>query len=378
VDRPSLLYVLHEYFYHAGVQKRTQELVAALSDRFRIAVAYRQPGAICLLREGRVERWPVTTVPVPATPYHLADNEAALARVLEAVRPDVVHVRHFLHWPLSVIDQLVDCGAPVIVGLHDFYAVTPHWSLEGVRDVREAFDPALVRRVFGDERFLRYLEERRVRVGRSLARAAMRVTPSDWMAGQVETVFAMRPTVVENGCRDFIPLPRAPSPGVRFGFLGNRIPNKGWTDLVEAFERARARFPALRLVFHGAGPVLEPTRPGIDFHPVFGNEDLARIMSGIDVGVIPSRVHETFSTTLSEMWRGGLPVIVSGIGALGDRVIDGENGRKVPPRDVDALAEALAAFARDDGWRRWILPCPPTVAAMVERYERLYRALIKG
>jgi len=46
---------------------------------------------------------------------------APTAAILETFRPDLVHVQHFLHWPLSVIDQAVasrvmkdDSGVPVV------------------------------------------------------------------------------------------------------------------------------------------------------------------------------------------------------------------------------------------------------------------------
>ena len=47
----------------------------------------------------------------------------------------------------------------------------------------------------------------------------------------------------------------------------------------------------------------------------------------------------------------GLPVIASDVGGLKDFVEPGVNGTRVPPRDPEALARAIAALMGDDARR---------------------------
>ena len=48
----------------------------------------------------------------------------------------------------------------------------------------------------------------------------------------------------------------------------------------------------------------------------------------------------------------GLPVVASTVGDIPRAVIDGMTGRLTPPRDPQALADALEPLLRDPGLRR--------------------------
>ncbi len=48
----------------------------------------------------------------------------------------------------------------------------------------------------------------------------------------------------------------------------------------------------------------------------------------------------------------GLAVLCTPVGTVQDAVTDGVNGLLVPPRDVEALADALARLVADPGLRR--------------------------
>jgi hypothetical protein len=58
---------------------------------------------------------------------------------------------------------------------------------------------------------------------------------------------------------------------------------------------------------------------------------------------------ETYCLTLSEAWDCGLVPVVSDIGALGERVIDGVNGLKIPPDAEGALVQALRRLSETPG-----------------------------
>ena len=56
---------------------------------------------------------------------------------------------------------------------------------------------------------------------------------------------------------------------------------------------------------------------------------------------------EDFGIVPLEAQACGRPVVALGVGGACETVIDGENGFLVPPRDVDALTDALLRFVRD-------------------------------
>ena len=70
----------------------------------------------------------------------------------------------------------------------------------------------------------------------------------------------------------------------------------------------------------------------------------------------PSLGGESFGIVLAEAMAVGRPVVCSDIGGYRDVVRDGTDGLLVPPRDPEALAEALAG----------LLDNPARLAAMGE------------
>jgi D-inositol-3-phosphate glycosyltransferase len=69
-----------------------------------------------------------------------------------------------------------------------------------------------------------------------------------------------------------------------------------------------------------------------------------------DLSIQPSHF-EAFGTAAIEAMAVGLPVIASDVGGLKDFVEPGVNGVRVPPRDPEALARAIAGLLRDDAQR---------------------------
>jgi len=76
-------------------------------------------------------------------------------------------------------------------------------------------------------------------------------------------------------------------------------------------------------------------------------QDIADVMNSIDVMVLSSIYGEALGGVTLEAMAAGKPVIVTGIGGLPELVDDGKNGLIVPPRDADALAEAMIELHKD-------------------------------
>jgi glycosyltransferase involved in cell wall biosynthesis len=80
----------------------------------------------------------------------------------------------------------------------------------------------------------------------------------------------------------------------------------------------------------------------------------------------------------------GLPVVSTAVGGIPDLVVDGATGTLVPPRDPQRMAEALAAYVRDEerarlhGSRgRERIEHKYSIAAMLATYVDLYDSLCK-
>src|SRR5262249_52560328 len=138
--RPRLLYILHQFDNFAGVELLTQILRDGLRDRYEISLAYPTANSMRLRDENdSITEFIAEKILWPGTPLHSKVNEDSLAKLLAAARPDVIHIQHFLNWPLSVIDQATALGVPVVVSFHDAYAFTPKFTMQGATTSEETF-----------------------------------------------------------------------------------------------------------------------------------------------------------------------------------------------------------------------------------------------
>jgi glycosyltransferase involved in cell wall biosynthesis len=75
--------------------------------------------------------------------------------------------------------------------------------------------------------------------------------------------------------------------------------------------------------------------------------DVARLVQAADVQLVASIAVEGQSRTVPQAFASEVPVVATTAGGLTELVVDGGTGRLVPPRDGDAIADAVAALLRD-------------------------------
>jgi phenylacetate-CoA ligase len=148
----------------------------------------------------------------------------------------------------------------------------------------------------------------------------------------------------------------------RILFLGRLEEAKGVDELIEAVARLLPRFPTLKLVLAGQGDLArEPgghvVLPGWIDAPRRADE-----LQRAAIFCLPSHA-EGLPLALLEAMAAGKPVIATAVGAVPEALADG-SGLLVPPRDVAALATALATLLDD----------PPAAAAMGARARAVVAA----
>jgi glycosyltransferase involved in cell wall biosynthesis len=142
-------------------------------------------------------------------------------------------------------------------------------------------------------------------------------------------------------------------------FLANLEVRKGIHVALDAFFRLAPELPAARLVVGGVGPELEEVRrrvarsPAAERVELLGHVERDRVlqtMQSCDVYCLPS-YGEPFGMTALEAMACAKPVVGTDAGGLRYLVPD-KGGRKVPPGDAPALAEALREVVEDPALRR--------------------------
>ena len=162
--------------------------------------------------------------------------------------------------------------------------------------------------------------------------------------------------VDEDGLRDELSIP---SDAPLVAEVGRLCDVKGQRELIEAL----ARLPEARAVLVGAdierGGAFERQLRGhaddlgISDRIVFAGArpDAARVLAAADVVALPSWT-EGLPMVVLEAMALGRAVVATPVGGTPEVVLDGETGLLVPPRDSEALADALRRVLEDDDLRR--------------------------
>jgi glycosyltransferase involved in cell wall biosynthesis len=142
----------------------------------------------------------------------------------------------------------------------------------------------------------------------------------------------------------------------RIGTLGRLHYNKQYDVLIRAAARLRELDPALaqrvELVFGGDGPEAEPLRT---LGAELGIVDTLRFDGFVSPGPFLAGLHcyiqtsrkEGLCVAAHEAMQAGLPVISTSVGEIAHSVLPGETGWLTEVGDVEALAQAMLAAARD-------------------------------
>jgi len=160
----------------------------------------------------------------------------------------------------------------------------------------------------------------------------------------------------------FAPLPEPATSSVTVALVARMLRGKGVLDAVAAIRRLRADGLAIELLLAGT--------PDPDSRDSLTEQELSTIAaeSGIEwlgrvedvrtvwaraaIAVLPSTYGEGLPRALLEAAACGRPIVTTNTPGCREVVRNGENGLLVPPHDVAALAEAIAALASDPARRQ--------------------------
>ncbi|MBA7482108.1 D-inositol-3-phosphate glycosyltransferase [subsurface metagenome] len=286
------------------------------------------------------------------SPFLFVSAYRAYLRLVREKQPDVLHA----HWilPNGFIAGLVSrsTGVPLLVQLHG-------------SDVFTAEKNALFR---------------------SMARLAARqahyiVSPSPDLTARLGAIgidtgkFGLVPNTVESdfsanvnsedvrGLREALGIP--PHYTVVLA-MGRMVHVKGFTFLLEAFQKVAAVHENVTLVLAGGGVLFDDMKKravqlGISGRVIMPGavmrSDVPLYFKTADMFVVPSIRHESgavdgLPVVVPEAMASGLPIVASDVGGIPVLVRDGLTGILAGERDVDALAAAMGRLIEDHELRK--------------------------
>jgi glycosyltransferase involved in cell wall biosynthesis len=143
------------------------------------------------------------------------------------------------------------------------------------------------------------------------------------------------------------------------GFVGRIVRDKGIAELVAAWKTLRAEFPNLHLLMVGSFEPQDAVSPDVEnlltsderIHLTGIVYNTAPVYAAMDILTLPT-YREGLPNVPLEAAAMELPVVATLIPGCIDAVQDGVTGTLVPPRNAEALADAIRMYLHDSELRR--------------------------
>ncbi len=410
-----ILLVVHQYppYRLGGTEVYTRNLAAELARRghepvvyFRADVDARpfavQEETLDGIRAHRISAPLVGWRAHPLVEFYRTFRNPAVERdfvdFLRREKPDLVHFQHGMALSARLLPLARDLGYPTFLTLHDYWFICANSQLIWP-DTRICTGKAgglncarcALARLGGGPRtlplrpLLAPLFLWRDGVVRRAAWAAARwISPSRFLmdryrqAGFPEERF----TFLENGLdlerlRGF-PRHLSADGRVRFTFIGSLAWQKGVHVAVEAFrelpaDRARLRIYGNPQTFPAyTARLLERHNPqNTELMGAIPNSEVGSVLAETDLLLVPSLWYENSPVVIQEAYAMAVPVIASNVGAMVEKVHEGQTGWLFPPGDSAALRELLMRVIRGECDLPRQVENPVPVLSVAEHVERL-------
>ena len=271
-------------------------------------------------------------------------------RVLDAARPNVVHLHSVQRLSASVAAACQARGIPYVITLHDAWFLCPRQFMvreDGKYCFQTSIDVHVCEACVPGAKHLRH---RLDLLRGALDGAALLLCPTEahrklFLA---QGIAPARVVVSPNGVRlPAGPVARPQAGPLRFAYVGGFEPVKGY-DVLRAAMQSLTRDDwqlvlvdnTLNLGFSSVDVSDWLVQGRVEVVPAYNQAQLDDFFAGVDVLLFPSQWKESFGLTVREALARDVWVVATDGGGAAEAIEDGVNGTIIP---LDGRFEALAA-----------------------------------
>jgi len=165
----------------------------------------------------------------------------------------------------------------------------------------------------------------------------------------------------------FLPPERRDMSNFNIGIIGRLTPIKGHIYFLKAMSKVIRVYPTVKIWIVGeASPGKESYREevnvmvrrlGLSHCTEFlgSQKDIPAVLSHLNILVLATTTQEAFGRVIIEAQASGVPVVATKVGGVVDIIDEGKTGLLVPPRDPQAMAEAIMKLMKDEKLRNDII-----------------------
>jgi glycosyltransferase involved in cell wall biosynthesis len=297
-----------------------------------------------------------------------------------AIRPDVVHIHHFIFWGIEIFELFKQAGVRVVFTLHEYAAICAHYGQMVKSDGRLCYaaSPAECSMCLPSMSAGKFFVRNTI-LKHLLASVDGFIAPSAFLKDRYEAwgIPAERLTVVENLLDEKLtarrpatedpdpPLPPALSEvgeaTTVFGYFAQINPFKGYDVLLEAAallpddvrRRATIRIHGENrhyrtTEFHErTQALLAEVRDVVSPMGLYRGDNVIALMSACDWIVVPSIWWENSPIVMQEARLAGRPLICADIGGMAEKA-DPRVDHLVPARSPGALSALMSRIVRSE------------------------------
>ncbi len=355
-----------------------------------------------------------------------------LTVVLREEKPDIVHLLSGYLISASVLEAAYACQTATVVTLLDYWFVCPRITLlrangelcaEPVPASRCAWcmlsrkrrfrvpdeksggmlgdvytlvgKNDAIAQVMGLSGAIEPIIERRKYLKKMLEQADVVISHSNFLQKKIRDsgIFADNFVYLPNGIEDELISPsdsKIHNQPLRIGYIGQIAQHKGVHVLVNAFMELHASPQQAELDIYGDGSrwpeysqsLRQMANGNFDIHfkGPFPAADVAKILDGLDLLVVPSVWFENRPTVILDAFARKKPVIVSDMGGMAEMVVHDQDGLRFRPGDAASLRQQLRRVLDEpDLLARLAAGIQPVKAVRdeIDEIEQLYQKVLR-